>query len=155
MGVAVEEPVAEDHRHPRLRHQVCEVAAGLERPVLRIDVGHLDPVDPFERQHATAGVGPVDARHPNLWVPGEVLVERVGVPCLQPIIQLLPDRARELVHQLVRVDEVERTHAFLGEPRRLVEESDVSLDLARCTRALHLDGHLLAVRKRRAVDLTD
>ena len=34
MRVAVEEPVPEDHRHPRLGDQVRELAALLERPLL-------------------------------------------------------------------------------------------------------------------------
>ena len=86
---------------------------------------------------------------------GEVAVERVRVPCLQPVVELLPDRARKLVHELVRVDEVERAHAFLGDLRRLIEQGHVGFDLSRRTWALHLDGDLLAVRKRRAMHLSD
>ena len=155
MRVAVEEPVPEDHRHPRLGDQVREPAALVERPVLDVDVGELHAVEVLERQHARARVRPVDLRHGDVRVPGEVVVERVGVARLEPVVELLPDRARELVDELVRVDEVERADALLREPRGLVHQREVGLDLARRVRPLHLDGDALAVRQRRAMHLAD
>ena len=123
--VAVEEAVAEDHRHPRLGDQVREPAALLERPRVELEVGELDAVEELERQHARARVAPVDARHRDVRMAGEVAVERVGVAGLLAVVELLPDRARELVDDLARVDEVERADALLREPRRLVEQLDV------------------------------
>ena len=43
----------------------------------------------------------------------------------------------------------------MHEPRRLLEQLDVALDLARRVRALHLDGDLAAVREHRPVHLAD
>ena len=78
--VAVEEPVPEDHRHPRLGHQVREAAALLERPYASSgEVGELDALEQLERQHARARVAPVDARDAHVRVAGEVAVERLGV----------------------------------------------------------------------------
>ena len=155
MRVAVEEPVPEDHRHPRLRHQVREVAAILERPFVRIEVGDLDAVEPLERQDPAARVGPEHLRHTHVRMPGEVAVERLRVPRLQPVVELLPDRPGELVDELLGVDEVERTDALLRDPRGLVEQGDVRFDLTRRAGTLHLHGDVLAVRERRAVHLTD
>src|SRR5438105_6880076 len=42
--------LAEDHRHPRLRHQRREPAPLLQRPGGVVDVRELDPVEPFERR---------------------------------------------------------------------------------------------------------
>jgi hypothetical protein len=53
---------------------------------------------------------------------GEVAVERVGVARFEAVVQLLTDLPRELVHQLVGVDEVQRTHSFLRDACGLVEE---------------------------------
>ena len=127
----------------------------LERPRLELEIGELDAVEVLEREHARARVCPVDARHRDVRMAGEVLVERIGVACLEPVVQLLPDRARELVDDLARIDEVERADPLLRKPRRLVHEGEVGLDLPGRIRPLHLDHDPSAVRKRRAMDLPD
>ena len=99
MRVGVEEPVAEDHRHPRLGHQVREVAPLVERHD-EVDVRELRPLEPLEREHARAGVRPVDLRHLHVRVAGEVAVEHLRVPALEAVVELLADLPRELVHEL-------------------------------------------------------
>ena len=155
MRVGVEEPVAEDHRHPRLGDQVGEMAPLVDRERLELEVGQLLALEQLEREHALPGVAPVDVRDADVRVAGEVPVEGLGVPRLLPVVELVTDRARELVDQLARVDEVERADALLGDLRRLVEERKVGLDLSRRVRALHLDRDPLAVRQHRAVHLAD
>ena len=135
--------------------EIREPPALVERPVLDVDVGELHAVEVLERQHARARVRPVDLRHRDVRMTGEVLVEAVGVPRFEPVVELLPDRARELVDDLVRVDEVERANALLRELRRLVHQREVGLDLPRRVRPLHLDDDAPAVRQRRAVHLPD
>ena len=88
-------------------------------------------VEELERQHARPRVPPVDARDADVRVAGEVAAERLGVARLEPVVELLPDRAGELVDELARVDEVEGAHALLHEPRGLVEQREVGLDLPR------------------------
>src|SRR4051794_55910 len=88
-------------------------------------------------------------------MPGEVLVERLRVTRLEPVVELLADLPRELVDERACVDEVERADAFLDEPRRLVQQREIGLDLARRARALHLDGDALPGRQRRTVHLAD
>src|SRR5439155_5292977 len=88
---------------------------------------------------AAAGVAPEDPRNAHVRMPGEVAVEGIRIAGLEPVVELLPDRACELVHELVGVDEVERPDTLLGDPRRLVEQCDVGLDLPR--RAGTLDLH--------------
>ena len=155
MRVAVEEAVPEDHRHPRLRDLVREIAPLVEGQRQRVDVGELRALEPLERQHAGPRVRPVHLRHADVRLAGEVVVERLRVPPLEPVVELLADLPGELVDEPARIDEVERVHALLHEPRRLVEQREVGLDLARRARPLHLHGDLLAVRKRRAVHLAD
>ena len=74
---------------------------------------------------------------------------------LELVVELLADEAGELVHQRLRVDEVERPHPLLDHARGLVQQREVGFDLARRVRALHLDDDLVAVRKHCAVHLTD
>ena len=155
MRVGVEEAVAEDHRHPRLGDPVREVAPLVERHRGEVEVGELDSVDPFEREHARAGVRPVDLRDADVLGVGEVAVELLRVAALQVVVELFADRARELVHELARVDEVERPDPLAGETRGLVEEHDVGLDLASRTRPLHLDGDTPPVRERGGMHLAD
>ena len=131
MRVAMEEAVPEDHRHPRVGDPVRDLATLLEGRRDEIDVGEFDPVDPLERQDARPRVLPVDLRHVDVRVAGEVPVEVLRVARLLPVVELLPDRACELVDELARVDEVERPDPLAGETRRLVEERDVGLDLPR------------------------
>ena len=104
---------------------------------------------------ARGRVLPDHARHDDLLVAGEVAVERLGVARLVPVVELEPDRARELVHELLRVHELERLHALAQEPRGLVQQAEVGLDLIGGGRALHLDGDLLPVRQDRAMHLAD
>ena len=155
MRVAVEEPVPEDHRHPRLRDHLGQALAFLQRVARLLDVGELAALDELQRQDARAGVAPVDARDADVRVAGEVPMEGLGVAAFEPVVELLADRAGELVHELAHVDEVERPHALLGDSRRLVEKTEVGLDLLGRTRPLHLDGDDVAVREHRAVDLAD
>ena len=82
-------------------------------------------------------------------------MEGVGVTGLEAVVELLPDRPPELVHELVGVDEVERPDTLLCDARRLVQEREVGLDLPRRAGTLHLDRDSSPVRKRRTVDLTD
>ena len=77
-----------------------------------------DPLEELERQHARARVAPVDARDPHVRVAREVVVEGLGVAPLEPVVELLADRARELVDELARVDEVERADALLARAAR-------------------------------------
>ena len=153
--VAVEEPVPEDHRHPRLAHPVREAAPLLERVRQRVDVRDLRPLEELERQHARARVAPVDVRDLDVRVAGPVAAEAVGVAAFRAVVELRADRARELVDERARVDEVERADPLLRDARRLVEEREVGLDLPRRARPLHLHRDALAVRQRRAVHLPD
>jgi hypothetical protein len=88
-------------------------------------------------------------------VAGEAVVEGLSVATLEPVVELLVDRPRELVHELAGVDEVERLHALARDAGGLVEEREVGLDLPRGVRALHLDGDAVAVREGGAVHLAD
>ncbi len=153
--VGVEEAVAEDHRHPRLGQNLGEPAALLGRPAEHLEVGELGAVEVLEREHARSRVGPVDPRDPDMRVTGEVLAERLRVARLEPVVELLSNRAREFVHERLGVDEVERAHALLREPSGLVHQVQVALDLAVGPRTLNLDDDVAAVRKRRPVDLAD
>ena len=74
----------------------------------------------------------------TLLVPGEVPAERLGVPRLLLVVELLPDRAGELVDELAGVDEVElraRARGRAGPPERISLRSDSIWRgaLGRCT----------------------
>ena len=98
---------------------------------------------------------PDHARDDDPVVAREVAVEGLGVPRLVPVVELEPDRARELVHELLRVHELERLHPLAKEARRLVQQPEVGLDLLGRRRALDLDRDLLPVREHGPVDLPD
>ncbi len=88
--------------------------------------------------------------------PREVAPERLGVPRLLLVVELLPDRAGELVDELVGVDEVELPHPLADEAGRRSAISRRSDSIwrgadGRCT----LTTTSLAVRQRRAVHLPD
>src|SRR5581483_10542684 len=112
-------------------------------------------VEPLEREHTRACVRPVDARHRDVRMAGEVAVEAVGVTAFVAVVELLPDRPGELVDDLVRVDEVERANSLLREARRLVHQREVGFNLPRRVGTLHLDEDAPAVREHGAVHLAD
>src|SRR5206468_4990040 len=103
---------------------ICKVAAFFDRPLFRVDVGDLRSLEPLQGQYPAARVAPEDARDMNVWMPGEVAMERVCVPRFEPVVQLLTDLARELVHELVRVDEIERPDTLLRDTCRLIEQRE-------------------------------
>src|SRR6266545_2768294 len=155
MRIAVEEAVPEDHRHPGLRDHLRQALALLEGVAGLVDVGEPPALDELQRQHPGPRVAPVDARDVDVRMAREVAVERLGIAPLEPVVELLADGARELVDDLADVDEVEGAYALLDDPRSLVEEAEVGFDLLRRARALHLDGHGMAVREDGAVHLAD
>ena len=155
MRVGVEEAVLEDHLHPRLRDQVREPSPLLQGRDVVVEIDELDAVQELEGQHPRSRVVPVDLRHDDALRVGEVAAEGLCVARLELVVELLADRAGELVDKRLRVDEVEGADAFLDHARGLVEQREVGLDLARGVRALHLDRDLVAVRKHRAVHLAD
>ena len=122
MGIAVEDPVPEDHRHPGLGHHVREPTPLVVRELLRLEVDDLRPLEELERQHPRPGVAPEDAWHAHVRIAGEVPVEGAGVASLLAVVELLAHRAGELVDEALRVDEVERADAILCDLRRLVEQ---------------------------------
>ena len=81
--------------------------------------------------------------------------EAFGVSSFRAVVELGANRTAELVDELARIDEIERADPLLRDPRRLVEQRQVRLDLPRRTRTLHLDGDGFAVRQRRAMHLPD
>src|SRR5688572_7058060 len=85
----------------------------------------------------------------------EVAVELLCVARLGPVVELLADRARELVHERDRVDELECPDPLADELCRLVEELDVRFDLPRRVGPLHLDDYALSVRQDGPVHLSD
>jgi hypothetical protein len=139
--IGVEVAVAEDHLEPDLGQQVCQPASLRHVQHGQVKIAQLRSLDPFQRQHALAGVRPVHLRDHDGRVVGEAAAEHLGVAGLDPVVQLAPDRALELVHELDRVHEFESLHAAADDPGNLLQQRDVGIDLARCVGALHLDRH--------------
>ena len=94
-----------------------------------------------------AAVARIDLRDADVRVTGEVRAEAPRVPGLGAVVELLANRAGELVDQADGVDEAQRLDALPGEARCLVEEDEVGLDLSRSSGTLHLDGDLAPVRE--------
>ena len=125
------------------------------RMSLEIELGDLRPAQELERQDASGRVLADDRGHDDARRVREVPVEGFRVPRLVRVVELEANRARELVDELLWIDELERAHALLQELRRLVEEPEVGLDLPRRLGALNLDRDLLAVREHGPVHLPD
>ena len=154
-GIAVEMAVAEDHLEPRLGDQDREAAALVHRCRGEVEVGELDPLEPLERQHSAARVRAVHLGDEHSRVRREVLAEDPGGAGLDPVVELAPDRPRELVDDRDRVDEVQLVDAALHDARNLIEQRKVALDLPGRARALHLDGDLAAAGQLGEVYLAD
>ena len=86
---------------------------------------------------------------------GEHAPEHLGVPGLDPVVELARDRARELVHQLHRVHELETLDAALHDLADLAQQRDVGLDLTPRVGTLHLHGHRAAGVQLGQVHLAD
>ena len=85
----------------------------------------------------------------------EVPPKRLGVPSFARVVELAADLLRELVDELVRVDEVEGANALLDHAGGLVEQREVGVDLPRRVGSLHLDRDAVPVRQDGAVHLAD
>ena len=120
-----------------------------------VDVAYVGPFQTLECEHAVRRVTPPDPRHRDALVSGEVPPERLRVAGLLLVVELLPDRPGELVHQRVRIDEVECPDALARKTDGGPQQLQIGLDLARRVGPLHLDDDVRAVRQRRAVHLAD
>ena len=121
----------EDHRHPGVRELVGDVPSLVRPQRVEIEVGDLRATEVLEREDARRRVLLDDARDDDPFVASRSCGRSLGVPRLVPVVELEPDRARELVDELLRVHELERLHALLEESRSLVQQAEVGLDLAR------------------------
>ena len=153
--IAVEEAVAEDHRHPGVRHPVRKLTTLFERPRLEIEIRELRALEVLEREHARPRVAPDHLRHHDLVRIAEVAAERLGIPGFVVVVELLAHRPCELVDERLGVDEVERPHALADDARRGSHQLQVRLDLPGSLRPLHLDDDLFAGRQGGAVHLPD
>src|SRR5688572_25870269 len=100
----------------------------------------MNALEQLEGEDAGPRVVPEHARHANMRVAGEVPVELLRVARLHAVVELLPDRSRELVDERDRVDELEGLDPLADEAGHLVHELEVSLDLAGSVRSLDLHG---------------
>src|SRR5262245_2085235 len=153
--VGVEEAMPEHHRHPGVGELVRDLAPLLRPQRRKVEVRDLRAAEELEREDARGRVLLDDTRDDDPLVPHEVPVEHLGVSRFVPVVELEPDRARELVDEVLRIHELEGLDALLEESRGLVEESEVRLDLLGGRRALHLDRHFLPVREHRPMHLAD
>ena len=144
--VAVEEAVAKDHRHPRLREHMRDPATLVQRVPEHFDIGELCAFDELEGQHSRPRVGPEDARHLDMWVASEVLAKCLGVARLEPVVELLPDRARELVDEpLASMKSSARTRSFARRAAWYIRLRSPRSGAER--RTLHLHRNATSVRE--------
>ena len=155
MRVGVEGAVAEHHLQPYLRHQVRQPAALGRIQRRKIGVAERGALDPLQRQHPLAGERPVDLGDHDGGRLGEHAPEHLGVPGLDPVVELARDGAGELVHQLHRVHELEALDAALHDLADLAQQRDVGLDLTAGVGTLHLHGHRAAGVQLGQVHLAD
>ncbi len=125
---------------------------GSEKRRLVVDA---DPGYPLERQDGAAGAQPIDPRHMEVRVPGEILGELRGRGSLQAQIHLEPDHLGERLHHLDRLEPSQRGLQPLtqtGEPQEQVEVAGKRRGDAR---PQHLDGDLVPVGGPSEMDLGD
>ena len=122
--IGVKEAVAEHHgeeRGRRLANEIARLDAGGENALLVVD---RQAADAFGGQHAPAGARPVDARHPEVFVAGEVLGQLRRRRRFEPQIHLELDRFMQAA------DDLDRMHPLpvrpppldqLGHPEQKIE----------------------------------
>ncbi len=155
VGVRVEEAVYEDHLHPGLGQASRELAAFVLGPVVKLELRERRALDALHDQHPRGRVPPEDHRDVDLRVVGEVAAERVRVVRFDAVVELAPDRPRELIDQGDQVDERQAVDAVLEQAGELVQQLDVGVDLALGVGALHLDDHLVPAGQPCPMDLAD
>ena len=165
VGVGVERPVAhrllqdgpqQDHRgparrdpprRPRLEHAAVAVGGGGEH------LSHRHAVDALQGEHGAARQLAV---HPGRVVRdrvgGHLLVEVGGVHRLAAEVELVDDRAGEVVDQAAHI-EAPQHREEVQHPGAQAQEAQVDADAVADPRLQHLDDHLVAVGKHRAVHL--
>ena len=114
-----------------------------------------DPGYPLQRQHGAAGAQPIDPRHAEIRVAGEILGELRGRGSLQAQVHLEPDHLGERLHHLDRLEPSQRGLQPLTQTGEPQEEVEVAGKRRGDARAQHLDGNLVPVRGPREMDLGD
>ena len=103
-----------------------------------------DAADPLERQHPARGALPVDPRHAEALVAGEVLGELGGGRGLEAQVHLEPGPEREGLDHLDRLEAAVAGLQALDPGREPGEEVEVARHLALDAGPQHLDRDLLA-----------
>ena len=127
------------------------VAGGDERGA----VVDADADDALQRQHALAGAPPVDARHAEIGIAGEILGELGGGGGFEPQIHLDAHRLGEGAHDLDRLQAAQARLGALDEAGEPEEEVDVAREGGGDAGAQDLDRDLLAVGGDGEMDLGD
>ena len=118
-----------------------------------IEIGQLDPVNPFHRQNASAGDLAVDAGNGNAWVMAVQVPELFGVSGLVEVIHLLEDPPPEFVDQGDQIA-ADQPDVAVQPGRDVADDVEVKGDLFAKPWALNFDGHLLAVVQNSPMNLT-
>ena len=131
VAIDVDQPAGVHHPIPGPQDLAAKLVAQLLRGVRREELIEVQPFQVLHGQDPGRAVLGVDARHDDLAVAREVAVELLGVPPFHAVVELLPDRAGEVVHERDRVDERERAYAVADAAGDLVQEPKVGFDLPR------------------------
>ncbi len=139
--VGVEVPVDRDLLEVGARELVHHRLEVVLQPRERRDGLHPHAADPLRGEDALGAVGPDHAGHDDALVLCQVAPEERGVPRLGAVVQLVGQRALELLHHAHHVHPLAGGGVPGEEGGQLAEELEVLHQLLTHARALHLHHH--------------
>ena len=153
--VGVEETV--DHR---LAEEGSNEDRGERRAIVprrdqRFVVVELDPVEPFQREHAAGGSPPVDLRHMIAGLGDHILAQLGGGRALALQVELARGPLLEVGNDQARPQALGFSAVALDVGRRPLVGLDRLVELFLDPRPKHFDRDLLAFGRDRAVNLGD
>ena len=138
-----------------MREFVGELGEIVFDPADRRNLVDLDAPDALGGEHLVRRVGIDDARNQNVGECRQSFAELSRVTSLGAIVQLVDQRALDLLHHANQVDARARRCVFGEERSQLTEELDVLRQLLAQIRTLNLDHHVASVPQHGGVNLAE
>ena len=112
---------------------------------LLLQIGHLNPVDEFSREHSHSRIIAVDSRYIGVWIIEKIQRRALHIGSFQTVIELSFQGAGELFDDLNRAVQCQLLDMTLHQFGQIHHDFQVDFDDPLNAGTLHFDGGLLSV----------
>lgn len=142
MHVGMEKAIAQRVAQERLDKRVCKAVEIMSGSAQRIDIGHLDAIDPLHGDDVATGALPIDFRDAEAFVACGVLCNFRQCRGFQPEVHLDPGRLLQRLRHLDRAQPPARGDEPFLQACHQIHDGDIVGEALAHARPYDLDRHL-------------